>query len=67
MLIRYNESMVRLYVYWKSNLLPSSAYLVPISLCHVLGLCHSFKGYALPPSPYSMPVVAYVDVHFLHF
>ena len=29
---------------------PSWTFLVPISLCHVLGLCHSFKGCALPPS-----------------
>ena len=30
---------------------PSWTYLVPISLCGVLGLCHSFKGCALPASP----------------
>ena len=30
--------------------LPSWTYLVLISLCHVLGLCHPFKGCALPPS-----------------
>ena len=30
--------------------LPSWIHLVLISLCHVLGLCHSFKSCALPPS-----------------
>ena len=43
--------ILRLKVQWKKSTCPPSwIHLVLISLCHVLGLCHSFKGCALPPS-----------------
>ena len=46
----FHERILRLKVQWKSTRLPSQINLVLISLCRVLGLCHSFKGCALPPS-----------------
>ena len=45
-----NGCTLRLKVQWKSTYPPSWTYLVLISSCHVLGLCHSFKGCALTPS-----------------
>ena len=50
MLRYYSEHIMRLKVYWRSNLLPSWTQLVLVSFHHVLRLCHSFKGCALPPS-----------------
>ena len=51
LLMCYSERILRLLkVYWKSTCPLSWTHLVLISLCHVLGLCHSFKGCALPPS-----------------
>ena len=50
MLTYYNEHIMSLKVYWKSTCLPSWTYLVLTSFCHVLWLCHSFKGCTLPPS-----------------
>ena len=49
-LLCYSEHILKLKVWWKSTCPPSWTHLVLISLCHVLGLCHSFKGCALPPS-----------------
>ena len=46
----YSEPILRLKVQWKSTCPPSWTHLVLIRLCHVLGLCHSFKSCALPPS-----------------
>ena len=48
LLMCYSEHILRLKVWQKSTSLPSWTHLVLISLCHVLGLCHSFKGCALP-------------------
>ena len=42
MLMYYSECIMRLKVYWKSNLLPSWTQLVLTSFCHVSWLCHSF-------------------------
>ena len=50
LLMCFSECILRLTVYWKSTCPPSWTHLVLISLCHVLGLCHSFKCCALPPS-----------------
>ena len=50
MLMYYNERIMRLKVYWKSNLPPSWTQLVLTSFRHVPWLYHSFKGCALPPS-----------------
>ena len=47
LLMYYDEHILRLKVYWKFTCQPSWTYLVLISLCHVLGLCHSFKVYFL--------------------
>ena len=49
-LMYYNERIMRLKVYWESNLLSSWTQLVLSSFCHVLWLYHSFIGCALPPS-----------------
>ena len=45
----YNESTLRLKVWWKLTCPPSWAYLVLIGSCCVLGLCHACKVCALPP------------------
>ena len=50
MLMYYNGHMIRLKVHWKSDILPSWTQSVLTSFCHVLWLCHSLKGCALPPS-----------------
>ena len=39
-------------------------HLILISLCYALGLCHSFKSCALPPSPlFHAPFLSPVQVH----
>ena len=50
MLMYYNEHIMKLKGYWKWTLPPSCTQLVLTSFPHVLWLCHSFKGCALPPS-----------------
>ena len=49
-LMFYNECIMRLKVYWRSNLPPSWTQIVLTSLCHVLWLYVSFKICALLPS-----------------
>ena len=46
----HNECILRLEASWKSHLPPFWTQVVLSSLCHVLCLCHSFKGWALPSS-----------------
>ena len=50
LLMCYEERIMRLKVYWKSNLLPSWTWLALTSFCRVLCPCHSFRGCALPSS-----------------
>ena len=50
LLICFNEHILRFKTQWKSTSLPSWTKSFLISLCHVLGLYHSFKGCALPLS-----------------
>ena len=50
LLMYHNECILRLEAYWKSHLPPFWTQVVLSSLCHVLCLCHSFKGWALPSS-----------------
>ena len=47
MLKCYYEHLLKLKVCWKLTQCPPWTHLVLISLCHVLRLCHSFKGCAL--------------------
>ena len=47
MLKCYYKHIRKLKVYWKLTQWPPWTHSVLISLCHVLGLCHSFKGCAL--------------------
>ena len=49
LLMCYNEHIPSLKEQWKSYP-PSWTYMILISLCHVFGLCHSFKDCALSPS-----------------
>ena len=50
MLMYYNKCIMKLKVHWKSNTPPSWTQLVLTSFCHIICLCHSFKGCVLPPS-----------------
>ena len=53
MYYQYNEHIMKTKFHWKSNLPPSWTQLI-LSFCHVLCLCHSFKGCALSlPSHFS--------------
>ena len=50
LLMCYNECILKTRVQLNFTCLPSWIHLILISLCCVLVLCHSFKGYAVPPS-----------------
>ena len=50
-----DECILKFKVEWKSAHLTSWTHLVPISLCYVPALCHSFKGCALSPSLFIPP------------
>ena len=65
LLLYSSECVSRLQVKWRSTRPPSCAYLGLVSLHHVFGLCHSFKGWALHP-PVSLSLYG-VGVQSLHY